>query len=104
MGRRVLTRAVLMMIRGNGGARKYVLRVCGRMHVDAGRRGRKLARLMYLMMGYVVRGVGVGWRQKGSRDGRLRVQVGHPRGRQVAQVAEVAQIAQVIRQAGHVVP
>lgn len=37
MGWRVLTRTVLMMVRGDRGTRKYVLRVCTRMHVDTGR-------------------------------------------------------------------
>lgn len=104
MGWRVLTRTVLMMVRGDCGTRKYMLRVCTRMHVDTGRWGRKLSRLMYLMMRYVVRGVGVGRRQEGSGDGRLRIQIGHPRGREVAQIPKIPQIAQMIGQARHVVP
>lgn len=102
----MLSRAVLMMIRGDGRARKYVLRMCGGMQVDAGRRCRKLARLMYLMMRYVVGRMGMGWRQESSRDGRLCVQVGHPRGCEIAEIPEISQIPQIAQmiQAGHVVP
>jgi len=102
----VLSRAVLMMIRGDGRARKYVLRMRGGMQVDAGRRCRKLARLMHLMVRYVMGWMGMGWRQEGGRDGRLRVQVGHPRGREIAQIPQISQIPQIaeVVQAGHVVP
>lgn len=95
MRRGVLSRAMLMMIRGNSRARKYVLRVCRRMQVDAGRWSRKLAWLMYLMVRYMVGWVGMGWRKKGGCHGRLRIQIGHPRGRKIAQIPQISQIPQI---------
>lgn len=80
--------------------RQNVLPVRRRMHPDS-RRSRHLPALVYLVMRHVRVRVRVRRRQKRRRDGRVRVQVRHPRRRQIAQIA---QVAQVVRQRGHVLP